>query len=90
MRVALPGNILRAGGRRLLVDWDTVGLAVPERDLWWLDDRADPSAVALYRLRWDLDDVSVFVEQFRSPHARTLDTEQAWAGLLGHVERLTG
>ncbi|MFC7583093.1 phosphotransferase [Nonomuraea antimicrobica] len=30
-----PGNLLRADGdRRLLVDWDTAGMAVPERDLW--------------------------------------------------------
>lgn len=83
-----PGNVMRVGERRLLVDWDTVGLAVPERDLWWLDEgRRDP--VALYRLRWDLDDVSVFVEGFRAPHAGTPDTEQAWAGLVDCVERLT-
>ncbi|MFG2077560.1 phosphotransferase family protein [Nonomuraea maritima] len=29
-----PGNVLRAGSRTLLVDWDTVGTAPPERDLW--------------------------------------------------------
>lgn len=81
-----PGNVLRAGSRRLLVDWDTVGLAVPERDLWWLGD-GRPSAVALYRLRWDLDDLTVFVEQFRAPHTRTADTEQAWAG---YAELVTG
>ncbi len=28
------GNVLTADGRRLLVDWDTVALAPPERDLW--------------------------------------------------------
>jgi spectinomycin phosphotransferase len=88
-----PGNVLRVGDRRLLLDWDTVGLAVPERDLWWLPDhdgQRDASAVALYRLRWDLDDVAVFVGEFRSPHRHTEDTEQAWAGLADYVERLTG
>ena len=29
-----PGNILRSAGRLYLIDWDTVGLALPERDLW--------------------------------------------------------
>lgn len=74
--------------RRLLVDWDTVGVAVPERDLWWLGEgRPDP--LALYRLRWDLDDLSVFVEEFRASHTSNPDTEQAWTGLAGCVERLT-
>jgi len=29
-----PGNIMRSGGGLLLIDWDTAGLALPERDLW--------------------------------------------------------
>ncbi len=88
----------------MLVDWDTVGLAVPERDLWMVatepDDlagyaaaagrRPDPSALALYRLRWDLEEVAIFVDLLRSPHDRTADAEQAWAGLTSSMERLTG
>jgi spectinomycin phosphotransferase len=31
-----PGNVLACDGRLRLLDWDTVGLAPPERDLWWL------------------------------------------------------
>jgi spectinomycin phosphotransferase len=31
-----PGNVLACDGGLLLLDWDTVGLAPPERDLWWL------------------------------------------------------
>ncbi|NYI04777.1 phosphotransferase [Allostreptomyces psammosilenae] len=99
-----PGNLLRLGGHHLLVDWDTVGLAVPERDLWMVaagpDDleryadaggrRPDPSALALYRLRWDLDDTAVYLASFRTPHGRTPDTEQAWEGLAGTLARLTG
>lgn len=99
-----PGNLLRIGDRHLLVDWDTAGLAVPERDLWSVatepDDLAryadatghdpDPSALALYRLRWDLEDAAVYVDLFRSPHDRTPDTEAAWAGLVEIVNRLTG
>lgn len=29
-----PGNLLRGPGGRYLIDWDTAGLAPPERDLW--------------------------------------------------------
>jgi spectinomycin phosphotransferase len=35
-----PGNIIRVGSRLMLVDWDTVALAPPERDLWMLADGA--------------------------------------------------
>ncbi|MEU5978316.1 phosphotransferase [Streptomyces sp. NPDC047315] len=97
-----PGNLLWHRGRQLLLDWDTVGLAVPERDLWLVadgpDDLAryeeltgrapDPSALALYRLRWDLEDVDAFLGWFRSPHAATPDLEQAWDGFLDTVRRL--
>ncbi|WP_188195773.1 phosphotransferase [Nonomuraea sp. SYSU D8015] len=98
-----PGNLLRAGaGRLLLVDWDTVGLAVPERDLMHvaktsadLDRYADatsrvpdPAALELYRLRWALDDVAEFVAWFRSPHGRTPDAEQSWNGLTATLEGL--
>ncbi|RKN04402.1 phosphotransferase [Streptomyces radicis] len=97
-----PGNVLRAGGRRHLVDWDTVGLAPPERDLW-LATAGDPAALdayaaasgrepsaealSLYRLRWDLDDLATFLGEFRGPHRRTPDTGIAWDGLAGAVER---
>jgi spectinomycin phosphotransferase len=37
-----PGNVLRTATGPMLVDWDTVGLAPPERDLWFLaDDSGD-------------------------------------------------
>jgi len=96
-----PGNILRADGRLLLVDWDAVALARPERDLWMLDGGAgdelaryaaasglqvDDAAIRLYRLRWQLDDIAVFVERLRSAHRRTADTEHAWLGLSRTLE----
>ncbi|WP_052423553.1 aminoglycoside phosphotransferase family protein [Nonomuraea candida] len=98
-----PGNLLRAGGDRLLlVDWDTVGTAAPERDLWLVvrgeDDleryaeaagrAVDRDALALYRLRWALNDVVEFVEWFRSPHAGTPDAETAWTGLTTTLDEL--
>jgi len=91
-----PGNIMRSGGRLLLIDWDTTGLALPERDLWLAagDDagaagryaeltgrRVSSAAMDLYRLRWSLDDIALAVRDFRGPHERDEDTELAWAGL---------
>ncbi|HEY1001407.1 MAG TPA: phosphotransferase [Streptosporangiaceae bacterium] len=101
-----PGNIIRvaaaaadAGGAGppsgaiMLIDWDTVGLAPPERDLWMVatDTGAelrryteltgrpvDMTAIELYRLRWALDDLSCFVRDLRAPHRRTPGTEHAW------------
>jgi spectinomycin phosphotransferase len=36
-----PGNLMRAGEGLRLIDWDTVGRAVPERDLWSVLAAAD-------------------------------------------------
>ena len=91
-----PGNIMRSGGGLLLIDWDTVGLALPERDLWLAaggDARAadcyaeltgrrvSGAAMDLYRLRWSLDDIALSVGDFRGPHEQNEDTELAWADL---------
>ena len=91
-----PGNVMRVGSRRMLIDWDTVGLAPPERDLWLvvsetgeearryadLTGRAvDPARLALYRLRWALDDICAFVNRLRTEHRHTADTEHAWLSL---------
>jgi spectinomycin phosphotransferase len=88
-----PANLLHAGTTTMLIDWDTVGLAPPERDLWWVVSDSgceqarrytratgrpvDRAALALYRLRWALDDLSCFVHDLRSPHSRTADAEHA-------------
>ncbi|MEU1618280.1 phosphotransferase [Streptomyces sp. NPDC005722] len=94
-----PGNLLRQGAGYALVDWDTVGLAPPERDLWLVaagpgdldryqdatGHRPDREAIALYALRWQLDDVAAFLGDFRSPHAATPDSDLAWRSLAGTV-----
>jgi spectinomycin phosphotransferase len=95
-----PGNVMRVGRRRMLIDWDTVGLAPPERDLWLvvtetgeearqytdLTGRAvDPARLALYRLRWALDDICAFVSRLRTEHRHTADTEHAWLALAETV-----
>jgi thiamine kinase-like enzyme len=101
-----PGNIIRIaaaaahadadGGAMMLIDWDTVGLAPPERDLWMVATETgaelrryteltgrpvDMAAIELYRLRWALDDLSCFVRDLRAPHHRTPGTEHAWQAL---------
>jgi spectinomycin phosphotransferase len=86
-----PGNVVFADGQVLLVDWDTLALAPPERDLWMLDTDAeraryaersgrpvDAAAIELYRLRWQLDDVAAFAHRFRSPHGEDPDTAHSW------------
>lgn len=79
-----------------LVDWDTCGLAPPERDLWMVDDATgrslslytaltghvvDDGAIELFRQAWDLKDLAAYVALFRSDHERTADTEKAWMGV---------
>jgi spectinomycin phosphotransferase len=91
-----PGNLMRAGGALLLVDWDTVALAPPERDIWLLDRdstavrdlyhqatgrRVDEAALELYPLAWTLTDVAIFTAALRAPHDRTADAEHAWTAL---------
>jgi spectinomycin phosphotransferase len=98
-----PGNLLHDGSRLLLVDWDTVGAAPPERDLWWvltaggaeaaayaeLTGRAvSQDAVDLYRLRWPLDDLCLIVPELRAPHERDADTETSFAGLRASLRAL--
>jgi spectinomycin phosphotransferase len=93
-----PGNVLRQpGGRRVLVDWDTVALAPPERDLWLVaageedlaryeaasGHRPDPTALAFYRLRWALEDVALYASDFRRRHGRGADTATAWSAFAG-------
>lgn len=94
------GNVIRVGESHVLVDWDTVALAPPERDLWMLvgDGEEDVStyvdatgheldAVAMnfFRLRWDLADIAAFSDLLRSPHDHTEDTEKAYDALRFYV-----
>jgi spectinomycin phosphotransferase len=79
-----PGNVVRTADGPVLVDWDTVALAPPERDLWFVAGPGlalNDEAVTLYRKAWDLNDLAVYLHDFRAPHGSTEDTEQAWAAL---------
>ena len=45
-------------------------------------------ALALYRLRWGLDDTAAFLSQIRGPHQRTADTLVSWTGLQETLEAI--
>jgi spectinomycin phosphotransferase len=90
------GNIMRVGDELLLIDWDTVALAPPERDLWMLDDgtpealtaytqvtgtTVDATTLGYYRLAWRLADLAGFTRRLRSAHQRDGDSERAWESL---------
>ena len=76
----------------MLIDWDTVGLTRPERDLWWFADDAgalaryaeqagrvpDPKAITLYRDAWIVSDLESMLHVFRSAHVEDDDTRHEW------------
>lgn len=98
------GNVVGSGeGRLVMLDWDTVALAPPERDLWMLDSesgaefdlytnltgrRIDPSAIRFYGLRWDLQDIALFTIQLREHHDENEDTRVASVALQRYLEGL--
>lgn len=94
-----PGNMIRTADGLRLIDWETVRIAPPERDLWMIADddvlagytRAtgrpvDKAGLALYRLRWDLADIASYVDGFRRPHRATEDITASWTYLNGYLE----
>jgi spectinomycin phosphotransferase len=97
-----PGNLLRTPAGLCLIDWDMTALARPERDLWWVisgdQDAARYSwrtgwtvrqdALALYRLRWGLNDTAEFLSEIRGPHQQTADMLVYWTSLQETLESL--
>jgi hypothetical protein len=87
----------------MLIDWDTVLVAPPERDLWSLDP-GDHSVLDvyreatgtlpmwpildLYRLRWDLAEIAVYVSRFRGEHEGDADDQKSWDELQSIVSSL--
>jgi spectinomycin phosphotransferase/16S rRNA (guanine(1405)-N(7))-methyltransferase len=88
-----PGNTMLTEDGWRLIDWDTVLVAPPERDLWMLDP-GDGSVLGsyaastgvepvealleLYRTRWDLTDLAIEVSRFLQPHKGTDEDQKAW------------
>jgi spectinomycin phosphotransferase len=98
-----PGNTMRSAQGWLLIDWDTLLVAQPERDLWGLarpnqsivDAYAratgvapQPAMLELFRLRWDIADIAVDVARFRRAHAGTPDDAQSFKLLTNLVTSL--
>jgi len=96
-----PGNLIHTADGLRLIDWDTVALARPERDLWMLQDGSpeglvsyerltgttiNEKAISFYRLAWTLSDIASFANMFRSPHQETQWTRNKWKGF----QRLLG
>ena len=99
-----PGNTMLTPDGWRLIDWDTVVVAEPERDLWSLDPgdgsvlaryceatgvRPLVTALELYRIRWDLADIAVDASRFRRPHQGTADDEASWELLRSSVEHVS-
>jgi hypothetical protein len=99
-----PGNIMRTRDGWRLIDWDTVAVAPPERDLWSLDpgdgsvlDRYAavtgvtplPELIELYRLGWDIKDIAYDAAHFFRPHADGANETKSWE-LLGSLVRRAG
>lgn len=90
------GNLIRTDDGLRLIDWDTVAMAPPERDLWMLDDGTvyglqayteasghaiDRSALDFYRLAWLVTDVAAFTTELRRAHADDANSAHAWRAL---------
>jgi spectinomycin phosphotransferase len=91
-----PRNVLKTPAGFVIVDWDFVRLAPPERDLWDLaeTDRSvlaayteatgtvvDSAALALFRMWYDLAEIAGYIELFRGAHDDTEDTAESWKNL---------
>jgi hypothetical protein len=86
-----------------LIDWNTTLVAPPERDLWTIDPGDGsilaayhqatgvtpiPSMIELYTLRWDLTDLAVYWNQFRSLHYGDDNDHEGWQNLRGLIQRI--
>jgi spectinomycin phosphotransferase len=86
-----PGNVMRLPGRLMLLDWDTVGLAPAERDLWLVGTEAGPDteALAFYRLRWALADIAAYAAGLHSENLAPETAPQIWTHLRTSIDRIS-
>lgn len=93
-----PGawNVLKTPAGFVMVDWDFVRLAPPERDLWDMADgdrsvlaayseatgtEIDSAALALFRMWYDLAEIAEYICLFRGTHDDTEDAAESWQNL---------
>jgi Phosphotransferase enzyme family len=91
-----PWNVLKTPAGLAVVDWESVLLAPPERDLWELAESdasipaayqaatgtaIDQDALTLYRLWYDLFEIAGYIRLFRAPHGQTEDAAESWRNL---------
>lgn len=98
-------NVIRTtAGDQVIVDWDTVALAPPERDLWMLVDEEDhdwsaysditgltmlsAAAMEAYRRHWALSEIAIYLAWSRAPHEDTEEMRIAWKELRSYLESL--
>jgi spectinomycin phosphotransferase len=93
------GNVMTTvDGGLALIDWDTVALAPRERDLWMIEPRddedwaaygvaqaAEPGAMELYRLGWELSEIGGYTAQFHAPHGDDENTKVSWRSLQSYL-----
>jgi len=98
-----PGNTMLASDGWRLLDWDTVLVAPPERDLWHLDNGDGsmsaayaaatgvtpvPELIEFYQMGWDVKDMAYDAARFFRPHAESADDSKTWDGLTSLVRRM--
>ncbi|HET7243668.1 MAG TPA: phosphotransferase [Streptosporangiaceae bacterium] len=90
------GNVLKTPAGLVFVDWESALLAPPERDLWALAESdpgllgaytaatgtaIDTDALALYRMWFDLAEISLYIRWFHNSHDDTADAAEGWRNL---------
>jgi spectinomycin phosphotransferase len=91
-----PWNILKTPDDFVIVDWDFVRLAPPERDLWEMAETdssvlsaytaatgraVDPAPLQLFRMWYDLAEIAEYVCLFRDVHSDNEDAAESWKNL---------
>lgn len=95
-----PANTITTPAGPVLIDWDTLLLAPPERDLWDLVGEdpdvvrqytalsgrpLDDEALACYRLRWDVTEIAIYTAEFRRAHDDNANTRESWQNLQHYL-----